>query len=75
MSSKENVDYYQEYHNTAKKGNKTNQSLNEEKISRKISPTEVLKEKPSLGSSTASLNKIQHLMDKLNEKIAIRVKL
>jgi len=33
------------------------------------------KEKPLLSSttSTSSLNKIQHLMDKLNQKIAIRV--
>jgi len=70
---KENIDYYQNNISisttTAKKPSKENTMIDERRPKKQ---QVVEKEKPSLNSSTTSLAKIQHLMEKLNEKIALR---
>ncbi len=73
-ASKENIDYYQNnvsMTTTAKKVSSSKDTTADDRRQKKQPVVEV--EKPSLNSSTTSLAKIQHLMEKLNEKIALRV--
>ena len=74
-ASKENIDYYQNnvsMTTTAKKVSSSKDTTLDERRQKKQQPVVEI-EKPSLNSSTTSLAKIQHLMEKLNEKIALRV--